>query len=558
MSKPVLVQIAFQGGGARAAALLAAVEAIEEAERNGEILVTRVSGTSAGALAAAILAARIPAQRVKNRLLAIGDDGLAKLFPPLSILRKAWLVLRGVPFYPDTKLKQLLKHLLQPEQDGRPEFDKEDDLPELRGSRGRVKPRNPKERGLDEDSTYAEIIEDGGRPCFVTVAHLRSGHRIDRSGEGPPVLQSLRNSSGLPFVFRAPKNMSDDNPTLDGGLCENLPIEDLARDTAIYGEVFAVAFAPPKLDIPRNAQEMLLMLFDLMINHNVTKARSKLRRKSALSLVPTALKTTDFTRICSIGLSDKNYRNALDSVTRDLDNWLKPKPPTSSITVADTLDQLRTIFDTIETKYNVVRSVLTVVARSFAPDREKTAEEIVSITEVEPTNEPLRGYQEYIGSSVASAETEWKVWELDEGGHRAQARELVKVPLPSAKVDAPSRLGLVFDPPLQPSRRYQIHARSTLRACLEALRKVNGTDFLANTLLKSLGTSKTVLDVILVAPAKVRLSGNAESARPLTNAELAEFDEIYPSGFVAQGWRREGAEPGDSLHLTLRRLEDAT
>ncbi len=52
----IKIQVAFQGGGAKFAALLAVVETLQELQKSGDIEVTRVSGASAGAIAAAILA----------------------------------------------------------------------------------------------------------------------------------------------------------------------------------------------------------------------------------------------------------------------------------------------------------------------------------------------------------------------------------------------------------------------------------------------------------------------------------------------------------------------
>ena len=58
MPEPMNIQISFQGGGARLALLLAAAEAIRELESGPEplIKVTRIAGTSAGAIIGAFLA----------------------------------------------------------------------------------------------------------------------------------------------------------------------------------------------------------------------------------------------------------------------------------------------------------------------------------------------------------------------------------------------------------------------------------------------------------------------------------------------------------------------
>ena len=53
------IQFAFQGGGAKLASLLAVAEYLQELEKRNEIVITRVAGTSAGAIVAVLLAAEV-------------------------------------------------------------------------------------------------------------------------------------------------------------------------------------------------------------------------------------------------------------------------------------------------------------------------------------------------------------------------------------------------------------------------------------------------------------------------------------------------------------------
>jgi Patatin-like phospholipase len=72
------VEIALQGGGARLYALLAAMKAVEDLETNGEIKVTKIDGTSAGAIAATIYAARVPMKNALNELDTLDFDKVLK------------------------------------------------------------------------------------------------------------------------------------------------------------------------------------------------------------------------------------------------------------------------------------------------------------------------------------------------------------------------------------------------------------------------------------------------------------------------------------------------
>jgi predicted acylesterase/phospholipase RssA len=84
------VQIALQGGGAKLFSLLVAMKEVERLEgRSNEsddtkeapsIRVTHVAGTSAGAIVAALYAARVPMKAVLNRLEHLTLDDLLPSF----------------------------------------------------------------------------------------------------------------------------------------------------------------------------------------------------------------------------------------------------------------------------------------------------------------------------------------------------------------------------------------------------------------------------------------------------------------------------------------------
>ena len=54
---PLNLQLAIQGGGAKIVALMATMEAIDDLQQSGKLRVTRIAGTSAGALVGAICGA---------------------------------------------------------------------------------------------------------------------------------------------------------------------------------------------------------------------------------------------------------------------------------------------------------------------------------------------------------------------------------------------------------------------------------------------------------------------------------------------------------------------
>lgn len=61
------IQVAFQGGGAKIFALVAAAEVLKNFEREGRIQVTQIAGTSAGALVGTLYAAGVEPTLMRSK-----------------------------------------------------------------------------------------------------------------------------------------------------------------------------------------------------------------------------------------------------------------------------------------------------------------------------------------------------------------------------------------------------------------------------------------------------------------------------------------------------------
>jgi len=90
MSVPT-IQIAFQGGGAKFVAMLPAASAFITANETGVIKITRVSGTSAGSICAALVATKSDLTTVRRYLIGNAAAHLKNLVPRdvLSLLELA-------------------------------------------------------------------------------------------------------------------------------------------------------------------------------------------------------------------------------------------------------------------------------------------------------------------------------------------------------------------------------------------------------------------------------------------------------------------------------------
>jgi predicted acylesterase/phospholipase RssA len=192
---PARVQFAFQGGGARLALLLPVVQAVRECESEGTIEVTRVAGTSAGAIAAALVAGKADMKALVSELRRLARDEpkkLRKAFPTVGrgILAKFQIfqrvILRNKPFSSEKNFAEFLETCLKT---------------------AGIKPGTP--------------ISEMNPPCTIICTDMTTKEHVNVS-PNTSLLQLLLDSTALPFIFR------NNGSKLDGGLIDNLPIDHLA------------------------------------------------------------------------------------------------------------------------------------------------------------------------------------------------------------------------------------------------------------------------------------------------------------------------------------------
>jgi predicted acylesterase/phospholipase RssA len=207
----IAVQFAFQGGGARLALLLPVVKAILDLEAAGEIVVTRTAGTSAGAIAAALVSGRAEIDKLEIDLRTKCRDKpeeIKSIFPSISnqFLTKAFimwqLIVRNKPLADEGLFAKFLEGCLR-----------------LCGIAPDLNP-------LKMD-----------RACFIVSSDLSIRGKTAISPDAK-LLQELVNSCALPYVYRT------SGTVFDGGLVANLPVDELtSRPGKEFGPIIAVCFS---------------------------------------------------------------------------------------------------------------------------------------------------------------------------------------------------------------------------------------------------------------------------------------------------------------------------
>lgn len=255
------IQLAIQGGGAKLTYLLAALEAVQQLERDGVVRVTRIAGTSAGAIAGALYAARIDMERARDTFEAHREELLAAFPEPRASFRAAWRLLWRKPFWDAAPLRRVLARLFGP----------------------------------------CERLGDLDVPLLIVASDLTNMQPCVYDRPDAPLLSSLMDSAGIPFFFRTvPRGRDGYRVVVDGGICDNLPSDQLTWSEEA-GEVLGITFAATHARVsPRSFLEFVRALFETALQASVLRAQLELGPNSFV--ICTEAGSFDFARAFSAGL----------------------------------------------------------------------------------------------------------------------------------------------------------------------------------------------------------------------------------------------------------------
>ncbi|WP_321854192.1 patatin-like phospholipase family protein [Paraburkholderia tropica] len=283
---PVRLQVAFQGGGAKVFALLAAAQAFQELQRNGKIQITRIAGTSAGSIVASFLAADISIDAIRAELSGGEAERLAKSFKKIGY-SKAFqkIFFGGSPIWSDKPLQLWLQDKFR--------------------EAGKTKIRDISEVEL------LIVKSDIGSSSSVIAPRDED---IDRA---------IIDSCALPFLLRIWKQDSGAS-YVDGGIAENLALDRLAEHQINDGPCVAVSF--PDRSSPSNPNGLLnfsLSLLDTAITAPLTSL--KRRFPHAILELPTQTQTFDVAGGIKNDLSKEKYYHIVSHSKTWIENFLKER-----------------------------------------------------------------------------------------------------------------------------------------------------------------------------------------------------------------------------------------
>jgi predicted acylesterase/phospholipase RssA len=501
------VQLALQGGGAKFVALVAVLQAIEGLEANKQIKVTRLAGTSAGALAACLFSARIPMHDVRTSLREGEARRVIQSLGELSVNGMAWKLWRDRTFWDTSGFEKLLRQWFEP-------------------------------LGM-------RTLNDLKVP--VTILSTNLGGRCKHLY--PPnhsIVDAIIDSCGLPYCFRV-WNKNKAPVYVDGGLCENLPSGELLSNDN-DGPVVAVSFDALAEGHPKNLKEFSLALLDSAISNSVVRARKALPESSVFTIsADLGISTFDFNRALGEGLNNTYElvktraqvffeKFATKSFEGKKETKFDPWTDDSSAVqqMLSSAWEIHKAYQNSLFKYVLCR--IEILANSLAnngqPDRMR------AWFTFKPSGKPVHCLRFVILEPIGKeylGRTYWIV--RDENGN-----EIKTTALPARDPENPDErcLLLFFNTPLLPENGiHTLFCRDYSPCILDDLAKGKG-DELEYWPLRPDGTVQRI-ELIFIVPNGTRLvmadkEGNSPLGRRMKNNELRENIDGGDDGFESFGW----------------------
>lgn len=289
-SEAAPVQVVFQGGGAKLPLLMAVAEVLQTygtdiETRAKKIEITRVAGSSAGAITAVMMASGKSIGVYKEAIKRLGKQYLnkTKVYPFIAAPRAAF----GYPYFNEVYLEEFFNELF---------------------CRESKSPLYLKDLKIKDTKLY-----------FTDLYSLAS--RSAPQDESIP--KALAKSCRFPFAFVGYRS---GDTHVDGGLASNLPVEELKSAESVLGSVIGISFLSRFGDTNKsNLISYTQQLFSAAIQSSVARSEFIIGSKNVFS-IDTDMGTFDFNRAIDQGFSFE-YERISEKFDTWLATWLRASGP---------------------------------------------------------------------------------------------------------------------------------------------------------------------------------------------------------------------------------------
>lgn len=423
---PVKIQLAIQGGGAKLCALMAAMQAVQELESEGVLKVTRLAGTSAGSIVASLFAAGHDVSVLRTRV----QDNRERLrrVVPLNGSRALWMLkmLAGRPVWSMSTLRQILNQLFAQQ--------KVRTFGDL--------------RALD-------------RELVVVATDITNGSVRIYDGDDDVIVPSILDSCALPFFFRGPAARDAGSLIVDGGICENFPVERLLDDEKTHGVTLGISFpAGQSGETPSNVLSFSAALLRAAIDNSVRQAQHRLGA-ARVFMAETTVDTLDFGRAL-----DQGFNDSYDLIVRKARDFFlqfaeSQRPGASAATLdrrweeesAATLQSHADIYNAQHRQVKMVYHEAKMITKVHAVlstngDFRAAADEVLYEMRFEPANQPVHCHRVALVEQEKLEFLETRRWKVRDSLGRS-IRTIDVLARDAAQPDRRAYL-LFFDPVLEP------------------------------------------------------------------------------------------------------------
>lgn len=273
---------------------MAVCSVLEEHERDNRIVVNRVAGSSAGAIAAVMFASSRSTEEYKDRLKKIAPRYLADLKGGFFGFKR--VIWEGEPFFGSFSLTDFFRDL------------------------------------FCHDNTSPKLLNELRIETQVYATNIYS-LAAQPAAPSDPIPTALSHSCRIPYAFAG---FNSDNHLVDGGLALNLPVDHMRDNASELGHVLGISFLSK---FPERSKFASLLaytgqLFNAAVQSNVNRSRALLGEANVFAIA-TSIDTFDFDEALDEGLGDK-----FDLVRHQFASWFEawlrhhhpaPQPPNAYV-----------------------------------------------------------------------------------------------------------------------------------------------------------------------------------------------------------------------------------
>ena len=281
---PPRLQVVFQGGGAKLCVLMAVCDVLRKMNDNKEIEIVRVAGSSAGAIAAVMLASFVTIEAYKERIRKLWNEYSIGFNVPKWF--GIWRVVNGSPYFTKLELINFFKDLF---------------------TQG-TGPKNVQDLKIETRIYFTSLYSLSAQVAPATMS----------------IPKALAKSCRFPFAF---SGFASDDDDVDGGLAMNLPVDELKSQEATHGAVIAISFQEEFRNVNRDSLlAYTQQLFSAAVQSGVTRSEMILGTGNVYR-APTDIGTFEFQRALDEGLGYDKFNNQSERFRGWLQTWLRDHGP---------------------------------------------------------------------------------------------------------------------------------------------------------------------------------------------------------------------------------------